>query len=47
MLIVDVYNQKILVYGTIDASFVSEVSGEYSEFTIEYITEERIWHPHN
>jgi len=38
MVLVDVYNQKITVYGTIDASLVSELEAEYSGFTIEYKT---------
>jgi hypothetical protein len=38
MAVIDVYNQKIIIYGTVDASFVSELEAEYTDFTTEYRT---------
>jgi len=38
MAVIDIYNNKITIYGTIDASFVTELETEYSGFTLEYRT---------
>ena len=36
MVLIDIYNSIITIYGTVDESFISELESEYSGFTIEY-----------
>lgn len=38
MALIDIYNNKITIYGTIDSNFLTELELEYSGFTFEYRT---------
>jgi hypothetical protein len=38
MALIDIYNNRITIYGVMDSTFVTELQSEYSGFTIEYKT---------